>query len=168
MPTDAPVQAYIGLGSNLEDPVRQVCRAFAELDAIARTRCVTRSSLYRSAPMGPAGQPDYINAVAAVETGLSPDALLDALQAIEQTHGRVRGAEHWGPRTLDLDLLLFGAQSRRDVRLTLPHPGLHQRAFVLYPLQEIAPDLVIPGYGLLRELARQSAYSTLERVMEPQ
>jgi 2-amino-4-hydroxy-6-hydroxymethyldihydropteridine diphosphokinase len=143
-----PHLAYIGLGSNLEDPEAQVTRALAELDGLAQTRVSARSSLYRTPPMGPPGQPDYINAAAALETALRPHALLDALQALEQQHARVR-REHWGPRTLDLDILLYDACEIADERLTVPHAGIGERAFVLLPLAEIAPSLEIPGRGPL-------------------
>jgi len=139
-----PVAAYIGLGSNLDDPSDQVRRAFEELAAMPQTELRRRSSLYETPPMGPADQPNYINAVAALHTSLTPHALLDALQRIELEHRRVR-REHWGPRTLDLDLLVYGAEELDDARLQVPHPGLAERAFVLLPLAEIAPELVIPG-----------------------
>lgn len=159
-------QAYVALGSNLDDPAAHVGRAFLDLAAIPATRCTRRSSLYRSAPMGPTGQPDYINAVAALETELVPEELLDHLQIIEHRHGRVRGAERWGPRTLDLDLLLYGDRVLRTERLTVPHPGLHQRAFVLYPLYEIAPQLRIPPRGSLEELIQQCPMEGLVRLEE--
>jgi 2-amino-4-hydroxy-6-hydroxymethyldihydropteridine diphosphokinase len=137
----------VGLGSNLADPCEQVRRALAELGQIEQTRCVASSALYRSAPMGPPDQPDYINAVAWLSTGLDAYGLLEALQSIEQRFGRVRTTQRWGPRTLDLDLLVFGKQVLEDPHLTVPHPGIVERAFVLYPLYEIAPDLQIPGHG---------------------
>jgi 2-amino-4-hydroxy-6-hydroxymethyldihydropteridine diphosphokinase len=142
----ARVPAYIGLGSNLERPYEQLLRAFGELDGLPRTRLDARSSLYVSRPLGPADQPDYINAVARLDTGLAPLELLDALQAIEAAHRRVRG-RRWGPRTLDLDLLLYGEQCIDDARLRVPHPHMHTRDFVLRPLLEIAPDIRIPGRG---------------------
>lgn len=145
--------AYVGIGSNLDDPIRQVREAFQELDEIAETRCVARSSLYRSAPMGPSDQPDYVNAAVALRTGLSARRLLDALLAIEQSHGRIRGGRRWGPRTLDLDLLLFGNQCIAEPGLTVPHPGIASRGFVVYPLLEIAPHLDVPGVAPLVELA---------------
>ncbi|HHH36752.1 MAG TPA: 2-amino-4-hydroxy-6-hydroxymethyldihydropteridine diphosphokinase [Gammaproteobacteria bacterium] len=148
----APLLAYVGLGSNLEDPRAQVARTFPELDALPETRCVARSSLYLSKPLGELPQPDYVNAVAALETRLSPHRLLAGLQALEQRRGRVRGGLRWGPRILDLDLLLYAGVVLDDPGLTLPHPGLSQRDFVLYPLQEIAPGLSIPGLGSLAEL----------------
>ncbi len=136
--------AFVGIGSNLDDPVAQVTRAFAELDRIPRTRVVKRSSLYRSAPAGFADQPDFVNAVAQLETGMAAVQLLDALQGIEDRHGRQRSFAN-APRTLDLDLLLFGDEVVRTDRLTLPHPRMHERAFVLQPLLEIAPGTRIPG-----------------------
>lgn len=136
--------AYIGLGSNLAGPVRQVERALDELDGLPLTRRLARSPLYRSRPVGPQDQPDFVNAVASVTTRLSPLALLDQLQALEQRHRRVR-QRHWGPRTLDLDLLLFDTRHLASARLTLPHPGLLERAFVLIPLAGIAPNLVLDG-----------------------
>lgn len=149
--SSATVLAFVGLGSNLDRPQRQVLDALAELDDMPQSHLLRHSSLYRSAPLGPAGQPDYINAVAAVETRLAPSELLDALQAVEQRHGRVRGV-HWGPRTLDLDILAYGSARIRTDRLVVPHPQLQHRAFVLIPLHEIAPDLRIPGLGTLHDL----------------
>ena len=133
--------AYIGLGANLNNPKQQIEVAFKALANLPNTQLLLRSSLYQSAPMGPQDQDDYINAVAKIETSLTPIDLLDQLQSIEKTQGRVRKAERWGPRTLDLVLLLFGDQAIQCERLTIPHYGLRQRAFVLLPLQEIAPEL---------------------------
>jgi 2-amino-4-hydroxy-6-hydroxymethyldihydropteridine diphosphokinase len=122
------------------------------LNELRASQCVAQSPLYRTTPVGgPPGQPDYLNAVAALDTTLSPDNLLIALQAIETAQGRIRTVQ-WGPRTLDLDLLLYDQLTRADPWLTLPHPRLHQRAFVLYPLHDIAPNLTIPGLGPLRDL----------------
>lgn len=149
-----PELAYIGLGSNLENPVQQVRTAFGELAELPETQVVAQSGLYRSAPVGPADQPDYINAVAGLRTALAAEALLDALQGLEQVHHR-RRIRHWGPRTLDLDLLLLGDQVIRSERLIVPHPQLTRRRFVLQPLVEIAPDLVIPGLGHVRDLLAQ-------------
>ena len=154
----------IGLGSNLEDPVRQVCSALAELAGLPRSQLLLQSSLYRSPPMGPAGQPDYVNAAALIETALEPLELLDALQAIEAAHGRLRGLR-WGPRTLDLDLLVYADLRLRHPRLVLPHPGIGQRAFVLVPLAEIAPDLVIPGTGSVAAAAAAVA-GEIERIAD--
>jgi len=145
------VRCYVGLGSNLNNPRMQIRSALMALDAIPGTCCVSASSLYRSQPLGPAGQPDYLNAVAGIDTRLSAEKLLEQLHVIEEQHGRVR-AERWGPRTLDLDLLLYGNQVMTDERLTVPHPGLTERNFVLYPLHEIAPQLHIPGAGSLQGL----------------
>lgn len=155
------VDAYIGLGSNLHDPVDQVTQASEALKDLPETKLITCSPLYRSKPMGPQDQPDYINAVAAIKTRLSPLALLDHLQGLEQQFGRKRG-ERWGPRVLDLDLLLYGDQCMASPRLTLPHPGLHERNFVLYPLQDVAPELDIPGLGPIHELIQQCSSERLE------
>ncbi len=157
--------AYIGLGSNLGDPIAQVKRARHTIAALEGTSEQGFSSLYRSAPMGPLDQPDYINAVMAVVTEHTPHGLLDALQAIEQDLGRVRGSERWGPRVLDLDLLLYGRYCIRSQKLTVPHCGLTERPFVLYPLAEIAPpELLIPGRGTLREWLRRCPWEGLERL----
>lgn len=158
-------RSYIALGSNLDDPLAQVRKAIVELGQLPQSRVLAVSGLYRSAPMGPADQPDYINAVVALETALSPHALLDALQAIEQAHGRVRGAQRWGPRSLDLDVLLYDQQVFGDQRLTIPHPGIAGRAFVLYPLQEIvSEDFEIPGHGALKTLLSGLAADRPERL----
>lgn len=144
--------AYIGLGSNLADPAKQVRsarQAIKQLDSVTEFGF---SSLYHSTPLGPQGQPDYINAVMAVETCLSAISLLRCLQSIENNHGRVRTGERWGARTLDLDLLVYGDQKIDHADLTVPHAGIAERAFVLYPLYEIAPELDIPGLGALSSL----------------
>lgn len=160
----SPVRAYIGLGSNLDDPVFQIRQALEALAALPDCRWVAGSPLYRTAPLGgPPGQPDYINAVAALDTVLTPDTLLATLQDLETAHGRIR-AERWGPRTLDLDLLLYGQQVSADPRLTLPHPRLHQRAFVLYPLYDLAPDLILPGHGPLSELLARCPFQAITRL----
>jgi len=149
------VRAYIGIGSNLSDPANQVRHALQALADLPASRLTAHSPRYRTAPVGgPTDQPDYLNAVAALETALTPETLLTALQEIESAQGRVR-AERWGPRTLDLDLLLYGSIIRRDPRLILPHPRLHQRAFVLYPLHDIEPELMIPGQGKLAALLKK-------------
>jgi len=147
----ALTHVYVGLGSNLEVPAQQVCRAFGELNGIPNTRCLACSSLYVSAPVGPPNQPDYINAAATLLTGLDPRDLLNHLQSIERAHGRERG-ERWGPRTLDLDLLVFGETIMNTRELVLPHPEICNRDFVLLPLHEIAPELRIPGMGALVDL----------------
>ncbi len=138
------VVAYIGLGSNLDGPRAQLQRAFGELAELPHTQLLQHSMLYGSRPLGPADQPDYVNAVAAVRTALQPLQLLDALQAVEQAHHRVR-EQHWGPRTLDLDLLLYGEDVIDLDRLRVPHSEMHRRDFVLRPLLEIAPGIGIPG-----------------------
>lgn len=145
-PISAPARAYVALGANLGDPVATVRAASAALARIAGARLVAVSSLYRTAPVGLRDQPDFINAVAQVETGLAPRALLAALLDIEHRHGRERSFRN-APRTLDLDLLLYGAAHFHEDGLTLPHPRMHERAFVLRPLLEIAPATVIPGRG---------------------
>lgn len=157
------IRCYIGLGSNLENPVTQVVTALLELERLDGCRNLVHSSLYRSDPVGPAGQPDYINAVASLETTLRPLELLDAMQALEQQHQRVR-IQHWGPRTLDLDLLLYGDQQITHERLTVPHPYLHERSFVLYPLAEIAPQVHIPEQKSLAECLKACNKGTLERI----
>ncbi|MFP5409662.1 MAG: 2-amino-4-hydroxy-6-hydroxymethyldihydropteridine diphosphokinase [Gammaproteobacteria bacterium] len=140
------IVATIGLGANLDDPAAQVEYALAELDRLPATRLVARSPLYASAPVGYVDQPDFINAVAQVETGLAPRALLAALLDIEHRHGRERSFRN-APRTLDLDLLLYGTARFHEPGLELPHPRMHERAFVLRPLLDIAPDTAIPGRG---------------------
>ncbi|MGD8560566.1 MAG: 2-amino-4-hydroxy-6-hydroxymethyldihydropteridine diphosphokinase [Gammaproteobacteria bacterium] len=154
--------AYIGLGSNLDDPEQQLRTACRELDAVAGVQLLTASSLYRSSPLGPADQPDFVNAVAKIATSLTAPLLLAALQKIENDHGRQRGAIRWGPRTLDLDILLYGDEVINTEQLTIPHPGLYERPFVLYPLQEIAPELVIPGGGPLLRWVRSCERGQLE------
>lgn len=132
--------AYVGIGSNLKDPRAQVLQAFRELDGLPQTRVVKKSSLYRSAPMGHRAQPEFINAVAQLETGLPAERLLAELHEVEARHGRKRSFPN-APRTLDLDLLLYGNARSASPTLTLPHPRMHERAFVLKPLLEIAPEL---------------------------
>lgn len=148
----APVIAYVALGSNLGDRRAHLDAALTAFDALPGTRLDTTSAIYETAPVGPPGQQDYFNAVARLATTLAPLDLLDALLAIEQTRGRVR-AERWGPRTLDLDLLLHGDATLHEPRLTLPHPGLLTRAFVLTPLHDLAPDLVLSGRTVAQHLA---------------
>ena len=121
------------------------------------------SSLYQSPPMGPPDQPDYVNAVLSLETALTPHQLLDLLQSIEQLHGRER-KRHWGERTLDLDILLYGEQTLNDARLKIPHPGMLERAFVLYPLAEIAPNIEIPGAGKLQDVLSSCPQGELEKI----
>lgn len=154
---------YVGLGSNLEDPRAQLQRAFGELRGLPGTRSVVHSALYGSEPLGPPGQPDYINAVAMLSTVLAPLELLEELQSLEQAHRRIR-SRHWGPRTLDLDILLYGDQQIDLPGLRVPHPHMHSRNFVLAPLYEIAPDLVVPGRGAVRELLAKCEQRRLKRL----
>lgn len=157
-------RAWVGLGSNLAEPRSQIELALEELDRLPLTRLSIASRLYASQPQGPRDQPDYINAVAGLETRLSPLALLDQLQALEQRHRRVR-VRHWGPRTLDLDLLLFDQECRSVPRLTLPHPEMARRAFVLVPLAEVAPDLRLPNGDDVATLAEALRASGNLRVL---
>ncbi|MDE2251224.1 MAG: 2-amino-4-hydroxy-6-hydroxymethyldihydropteridine diphosphokinase [Gammaproteobacteria bacterium] len=145
--------AYVALGSNLQDPAAQLHAAFDELAQLADTRLVCRSALYGSRPMGPVQQPDFCNAVAGLLTALDPAALLGALRAIERRRGRERGGERWGPRVIDLDLLMHGERRSAGAGLTLPHPGIAQRNFVLLPWREFAPQVLVPGLGRVVELA---------------
>jgi 2-amino-4-hydroxy-6-hydroxymethyldihydropteridine diphosphokinase len=144
--------AYIGLGSNLGDPRAQVLAAQERLASLPRTLLVLRSPLYGSRPLGPGVQGDYVNAAAGVLTQLDPQALLAELRSIELAFGRPPVHEKWGPRVLDLDLLVVGRERRSEPELTLPHPGIVERNFVLYPLSDIAPDLDVPGLGRVAEL----------------
>jgi 2-amino-4-hydroxy-6-hydroxymethyldihydropteridine diphosphokinase len=139
--------AYVGIGSNLQGPARQVEDAMDLLGEIPETRLAATSSLYRSAAFGGIEQPEFVNAVAALLTTLAPDELLGHMQAIESRQGRERGDTRWGPRVLDLDLLVYSREKIEKLHLTVPHPGIGERNFVLLPLVEIAPDLVIPGLG---------------------
>jgi 2-amino-4-hydroxy-6-hydroxymethyldihydropteridine diphosphokinase len=159
------VRAYIGIGSNLNDPVAQVKEAVEELTSLPDSLLVGRSSLYGCKPMGPQDQPDYVNAVVALDTLLSPEDLLDALQRIEQVQGRERGGEHWGPRIIDLDLLLYGRSVIDTPGLQVPHPGLHERDFVIIPLAEIAGNLTIPGRGLLTSLINRVENHSLKKLI---
>ena len=142
---------YIGLGSNMEQPRQHITTAIEALGKIQSTQTVNVSSLYKSKPVGPQNQDDYVNAVAELETELTPLDLLDNLQEIENEHGRVR-KERWGPRTLDLDILMFGDDVINNDRLTIPHPEMMNRSFVFVPLAEINPECIIPGKGLLSDL----------------
>ena len=145
--------AYIGLGSNLDSPGRQVETAIELLDEISDTQLIDRSSLYGSAAFGGVEQPDFVNAVAALLTKLSAVELLDQLQEIERVRGRERGGVRWGPRVLDLDLLVYSNEVVEEPDLSVPHPGIAERNFVLLPLRELAPDLVIPGLGRVDKIA---------------
>lgn len=156
---------YIALGSNLENPGLQLQRAVDDMDSVAGMTVTGCSKLYVSEPVGPAGQPDYCNAVVQLETSLKPLALLDALQAIENNHGRVRTVR-WGPRTLDLDILLYGDQVIESERLTVPHYQMHVRNFVLCPLADIVPELTLPDGKSLSELVRSVGNKGLEVMAE--
>jgi len=144
--------AYVGLGSNLAGPEQRVRLALAGLLRLDDTTVVTHSRLWRSPPLGPVAQPDYVNAVAGLLTRLEAPALLAALKALERELGREEPIVRWGPRVIDLDLLVLGDETRDEPGLRLPHPGLHERDFVLYPLAEFAPSLWIPGRGRVGSL----------------
>lgn len=146
------IRVYLALGSNLADPLHQVQSALNALAALPDTTLVATSSLYRTPPYGPPGQPDFLNAAVALDTALAAETLLDHTQRIELEQGRVRKAHRWGPRTLDLDIMLFGEQTLSTLRLTVPHYDMHNRAFMLLPLLEIAPDLTLPNGTRIADL----------------
>lgn len=155
------IKVYIAIGSNLSNPVSQAKNAIEALKLLPNSRFINVSSLYSSTPMGPQDQPDYINAVAEIDTLLSPIELLDQTQKIELEHGRVRKDDRWGPRTLDLDIILFGNNTISSERLTIPHYGMKEREFVLYPLAEIAPNLTLPDGTELKELLKNISMNGL-------
>jgi 2-amino-4-hydroxy-6-hydroxymethyldihydropteridine diphosphokinase len=155
--------AFVGLGSNLADPESKVRTGLAALGRLPQTRLLAQSSLYRSAPVGHADQPDFVNAVAMAETGLAPRELLDALHGIEQAHGRERAFRN-APRTLDLDLLLYDDASISEPGLDVPHPRMHERAFVLAPLTEIAPGCTIPGKGPAEDWLARCSGQAADRI----
>ena len=159
------VRAYIGLGSNLDNPVAQVLEAVAELEMIPDTILVARSTLYSGRPMGPEEQPDYVNAVVSLDTLLSADDLHRALVSIEDLQGRTRDGEKWGPRIIDLDLLLYGNSTIDTATLTVPHPGMHERDFVIVPLEEIAGNVKIPGRGFLYSLINKCKSHSLKKLI---
>ena len=154
---------FIGLGSNLADPAEQIKSAILALDSLDEVSVIRQSSLYSSPPMGPQDQPDYINAVVEVNTTLFAHKLLDKLQEIEQQQGRIR-QRHWGERTLDLYLLIYGENRIDDDRLSVPHPGIATRSFVLYPLAEIAAELTIPAVGKIEQLLSDCPLDGLKRL----
>lgn len=158
-----PVRAFVALGANLGDAAAALDSAFAALDDLPGTRLLARSSLYRSAPIGVTGHPDYLNAVAAIDTTLTAPDLLAALLDLESSHGRRRETE-LAPRTLDLDLLLYGDATIALPGLDVPHPRMHLRAFVLVPLAEIAPDTDIPGRGRAADLLDTVRDQRIERL----
>lgn len=154
--------AYIGLGANLEDPPAQLREALRLIGARPGIRVVATSRFYRSAPLGPGEQPDYCNAVCAVDTDLNPDHLLTHLHGVERAMGRQRPPQRWAPRLIDLDLLHYERVRMKTSRITLPHPELHKRNFVVVPLAEVSPTLEIPGLGRMDELAGKLGREGLE------
>lgn len=157
------VQVFIALGANIAQPAKQIRRAIALLCLLPQTRLVKTSSFYCTAPVGYADQPDFINAVVEIHTGLSARELLESLLAIESALGRERTIAN-GPRTIDLDLILYGDRIIHEHELVVPHPRMHERAFVLVPLAEIAPDIVIPGHGAASALLPKVADQVLRRM----
>jgi len=157
------VLAYIGLGSNLQNPAAQLARAVAALAGLPKTSLRAQSPFYASRPVGPQDQPDFVNGAVELSTSLGPHQLLDQLQAIEQAHGRER-LQHWGPRTLDLDLLLYGSQQLADERLTIPHAELPNRDFVLQPLLDLNPDLCLPDGRRLDQLRSRCPDNRLRKL----
>ncbi len=158
------VSAFVGIGSNLAYPSRQVESAISRLSELPDARLIARSSLYRSTPFGGVEQPDFINAAVHLETNLSAHALLAALQEVERAHGRERDGQRWGPRVLDLDLLVYGVERFSESGLQVPHPGIAERNFVLLPLSEIAPDLHVPGLGPLSSIEINYREPQIERI----
>ena len=156
--------AYVGLGSNLDGPSGQVESAIGHLQGIRETRLTARSGLYRSTPFGGVEQPDFVNAAAALLTRLGPGDLLTELQEIERNRGREQDTERWGPRLIDLDLLVYSDRVAEEPGLTVPHPGIAERNFVLLPLKEIAPSLVIPGLGRLETLPVNMDEPQIEKI----
>jgi 2-amino-4-hydroxy-6-hydroxymethyldihydropteridine diphosphokinase len=157
---------YIGLGANLNQPEQTIRQALLELQKLDNVEFVTQSKLYSSAPMGPQDQPDYVNAVALVRIFLIAHDLFKLTCDIEQKHGRTRNGEHWGPRTLDLDILLFGQQMINDEHLTVPHYGMKEREFVIYPMLDISPDLVLPCGTKLQALTKSVSLNGMTAINE--
>jgi len=158
------MSVFIGLGSNLREPEQQIRKAIAALKHLPETSLSDVAPAYRSEPMGPADQPDYINTVARIETGLGPRELMEHLQSIERAQGRTRNGERWGPRTLDLDILVFGDEVIDGPDLIVPHPGISEREFVLYPLNDIASGLEIPDLGRVSELRQDCPSRGIEKL----
>jgi len=159
--------AYIGVGSNLEGPAAQVRNACDALAELPESRLVATSALYANPPMGPQDQPDYINAVAALLTRLAPHALLDVLKEVERIQGRVRSpGDRWGARIIDLDLLIYGSVNLADPGLTIPHPGISERNFVLFPLLDIAPSLIVTGQGSVAAMTQLVDGATIQKIAE--
>lgn len=157
-----PITVYLALGSNLDDPLSQINSAIEAIKAIPETQYVTSSAFYRTKPLGGLEQPDYLNAVVKIETFLEAELLLDKTQEIETKHGRVRTGQRWGARTLDIDILLFGNQVIQSERLTIPHHGLSVREFMLYPLFDIAPELILPNGVVLSSLIEKTDKNGME------
>jgi len=162
---DGTVDAFIGVGSNLCEPQQQVELACDLMRALPGSQLITTSSLYRSSPLGGISQPDFVNAVVKLRTELAAPALLFELQDIERVQGRIRH-ERWGPRTIDLDLLLYGDQVIKHQDLTVPHPGIGLRNFVLLPLREIEPELSVPGLGRIAELTIDEGAPAIARITQ--
>lgn len=157
--------AYIGLGSNLQSPAVQIETAFELLDQVQDTKLIARSHLYRSAPFGGVEQPDFVNAAAAILTKLNAESLLVELQGIERNRGREPGDVRWGPRVLDLDLLVYSNLQIDTPGLTVPHPGIAERNFVLLPLRDLAPDLLVPGLGRVASLTVNEEEPRISRIV---
>jgi 2-amino-4-hydroxy-6-hydroxymethyldihydropteridine diphosphokinase len=160
------IPAYVAIGSNLDEPVVQVRAAFDALSRLSHCRLVARSRLYRTRPLGPQDQPEFVNAAAGLLTTLSPRELFDALKRTEAAQGRASPVVRWGPRRIDLDLLVHGEARLDEPDLKIPHHGLTQRNFVLYPLRDFAPDLLVPGHGRIRELAARAGSDGLALLQE--
>ena len=156
--------AYIGIGSNLQNPFLQVTSALEQLSLVEETELHSFSSMFSSRPMGPPDQPPYVNAVAWLKTRLEAHSLLLNLQVIENEHGRTRLGEHWGPRTLDLDILVYGNYILKSQTLTVPHPGIKSREFVLYPLHEVNKNLIIPSLGAIHRIQPRCYANGLTRL----
>jgi 2-amino-4-hydroxy-6-hydroxymethyldihydropteridine diphosphokinase len=156
--------AYVGIGSNLDEPHRQVERAFDALARLPQSRLVLRSPSYRTRPLGDVEQPAFVNAAAGLLTQLTPEALLAELRRVELELGREPARQRWGPRRIDLDLLVLGGETRTGESLTLPHPGIAERDFVLYPLADIAAQLLVPGLGSVAALRERVANRGIERL----
>ena len=159
------MESYIGLGSNLDGPESQLTIALVALNGIPDTTLLQYSSFYRSTPLGPSDQPDFVNAVALLNSDLPAKQLLGQLQLIENRQGRVRHGQQWGPRTLDLDILLYGNEVIDEPGLTVPHPGIRYRNFVLMPLLELAPDIEIPGLGRADELLADAGNAGIKKLV---
>jgi 2-amino-4-hydroxy-6-hydroxymethyldihydropteridine diphosphokinase len=158
------VRAFIGLGSNLDAPAARLERALEDLELLPDSRLVASSPLYANPPFGPVAQGEFVNAVAEVATTLDPHALLAELRRIEQAAGRVRDGTRWGPRTLDLDILVYGDLELDEPALHIPHRGIPERNFVLYPLADLAPELVLPRFGALKHLIARCSAEGLRRL----